>query len=560
MIDSFYAPRFDIRISGLTLSADVSNQVTSVSYDSDLDMASMFNITMRNPDNQFLDSALFDLGKRVEVYIGYGNDLRPMMLGEITSLEPSFPEGGAPTLRISGYDLSYKMRNNQLDRSFQNVTDSVIAAQLAGEAGLIPVVDPSPIFHKDKVQHSGSDMALLKKLAKANFFEVYARWDKLYFQLPRPQTEAIMLEWGKNLSSFSPRISNAGLAGSQIVRSYNEELAQTIVAFAMAADFNPDTLQEKLGSSALDLLLSLGRRVLHKEKVESTVDAFVIAQSIMQEILDGMYEGSGSCIGVPDLQAGQYITIQGVGKRFSGAYRIRKATHTIDDGGYRTSFDVTQKSSTSLLPLLRKSLQEAPSPNKSEQFYGVAIGKVTQNNDTDSGIPMGRVKVSYPWLSDSAESGWARCATPMAGSQIGMYFLPEVGDEVLIAFEQGNLASPVVIGSLWNADQQPPASNTDGQDNIRLIKTRSGHTITLDDTKGGEKIVISAKGGSQITMSNDGSVTTSAKGGGQVAMNKDGSVTISAKGDMTLSSQNGSITIQAQNGSITLAAQGVDVQ
>ncbi|GHO83199.1 phage baseplate assembly protein V [Dictyobacter formicarum] len=542
MIDAFYAPHFDIRISGLTLSADVSNQITSISYDSDLDMASMFTITMRNPDNQFLDSALFDLGKRVEVYMGYGNDLHPMILGEITSLEPSFPESGAPALRISGYDLSYKMRNNQQDRSFQNVTDSRIAAQLAAEAGLIPIVDPSPIFHKDKVQHSGNDMALLKKLAKANFFEVYARWDKLYFQLPRPQTQAIVLEWGKNLSSFSPRISNTGLAGSQIVRSYNEELAQTIVAFAMAADFNPDTLQEKLGSSALDLLLSLGRRVLHKEKVESAIDASVIAQSMMQEILDGMYEGSGSCIGIPDLQAGQYITIQGIGKRFSGTYRIRKTTHTIDEGGYRTSFDVTQKNNTSLLPLLRKSLQEVSSPTGSEQFYGVAIGKVTQNNDTESGIPMGRVKISYPWLSDNAESGWARCATPMAGSHIGMYFLPEVGDEVLIAFEQGNLASPVIIGSLWNADQQPPTSNSDGQDNIRLIKTRSGHTITLDDTKGDEKIVIQDKGGSQVTM------------------NQDGTVTISAAKDLVLKAK-GSITLNADknSGSITLGANKVDV-
>jgi phage protein D len=545
MIDAFYAPRFEIRIAGLTLAAAISNQITSVTFDSDLDMASMFNITMRNFDNQFLDSALFDLGKRVEIHMGYGNNLQPMMLGEITSLEPLFPEGGAPMLTISGYDLSYKMRNNQQERTFENVTDSLIATQIAVEAGLIPVVDPSPFFHRETLPYTDSDMALLKKLAQANFFEVYVQWDKLYFQYPRPQTEAIVLEWGKNLSSFSPRISNTGLAASQVVRSYNEELAQTIVAFAVAADFNPDTLKEKLGSSALDLLSSLGRRVIHKEKVASTLDALTIAQSAMQELLDGLYEGSGSCIGIPALQAGQYITIQGIGKRFSGTYRIRKATHTIADGGYHTSFEVTQKSGASLLPLLRKSLQETPAPNKAQPFYGVAIGKVTDNNDSKSLIPLGRVKVSYPWLSDTAESGWARCATPMAGSQSGMYFLPEVGDEVLIAFEHGDLAHPVILGSLWNAERRPPASNSDGQDTIRLLKTRSGHTITLDDTKGNEKIVISDKGGSQITMISD-------KNGSQI--------TITAVADMKLISQNGSIMLQATNGNITLAAQGVNVQ
>jgi len=542
MIGTYYAPRFDIRISGLTLAADISNQVISVSYDNDLDMASMFNLVVRNADNQLIDSALFDLGKNVEIYMGYGNDLQPMMLGEITSVEPSFPEGGAPTLRISGYDKSYKLRNNQPDgRSFQYVTDSAIAAQIAVEAGLIPIVDPSPIFHEDPLPQSGSDMALLKECARANYFDVYVHWDKLYFQFPRPQTSAYVLEWGKNLSSYSPRISSAGLAGLQVVRGYNEELARTIVVFAMAADFNPDNIRERLGSEALDLLLSLGRRVIRDQPVDTTLDALSVAKSVMQELLEGMYEGSGSCIGIPDLRAGSYVSIQGVGKRFSGTYRLRKVTHTIDDSGYRTTFEVTQRGETSFLPKMRKSLQEKPPPNERERFYGVVVGKVTQNVEEKPPF-LGRVKVMYPWFSDNIESGWARCATTMAGKNIGMYFLPEIGDEVLVGFDHGDLSKPVVLGSLWNKDLPPPTTNSDGQDNIRLIKTRSGHTITLDDTKGSEKIVIQDKGGSQITM------------------NQDGTVTISAKKDLNLTSQNGSITIQAQNGTITLAAKGVDVQ
>src|SRR5947209_7839025 len=146
MITSFYAPSFDIRISGLTLAADISNQVISVTCENNLDMADMFSIVLHNADNQLIDSALFDLGKNVEVYMGYGNDLRAMMLGEITAIEPSFPESGAPTLHISGYDKSYKLRHNQpAPRKFQYISDSGIAAKIAGEAGLIPVVDPSPI-------------------------------------------------------------------------------------------------------------------------------------------------------------------------------------------------------------------------------------------------------------------------------------------------------------------------------------------------------------------------------------------------------------------------------
>jgi phage protein D len=545
MIDSpFYAPRFDIRISGLTLAADISSQVISVTYENSLDIADMFSIVLRNADNQLIDSALFDLGKNVEVYMGYGNDLRPMMLGEVTAIEPSFPESGAPTLHISGYDKSYKLRQNQPDRrKFQYTTDSAIAALIAGEAGLIPVVDPSPIFHKKPLVQSGSDMALLKARARANYFDVYVHWDKLYFQFPRPQSEAYVLEWGKNLSSYSPRISSAGLAGLQVIRGYNEALAQTVVAFTMAADLNPDDIVEKMGSTALELLLSLGRRVIRHEKVETSLDARQVAISIMRELLEGMYEGSGHCIGIPDLRAGKFVNIQGIGKRFSGQYRLRKVTHTIDGNGYHTSFEVTQKNSADFLPQLRKSLQNTPPPDKEAPLQGVAIGIVTANNDTqEKDGALGRVKLSFPWFSDTFESDWVSCVTPLSGRGIGMFFLPEVGSEVLVAFVNGDISKPIVLGSLWNDKKRPPGESIEGLDKVRIIKTKSGHTIMLDDTQGSEKILITDKGNSQITM------------------HQDGTVTISAAKDLILKAKR-SITLDTNrdNGSITLGADKVDV-
>ena len=155
----------------------------------------------------------------------------------------------------------------------------MIAAQIAAEAGLIPVVDPAPMPpHPKPLRQTGSDMAFLKERAAANFFDVYVHWDKLYFQFPRPQTEALMLEWGRNLISFEPRIASAGQTGMQVIRGYNQELAQTIVSFAMAVDLNPDNLMEQLGSAGLDLLISFGRSVLHKQAVESPVDGDGVGQ------------------------------------------------------------------------------------------------------------------------------------------------------------------------------------------------------------------------------------------------------------------------------------------
>lgn len=525
MIGDFYAPRFDIRIAGLTLAADVTAQVLRVSCDNNLDVADMFTVVLRNADNRLLDSALFDLGKTVEIHMGYGNDLHPIMLGEIASIEPSFPESGPPTVKITGYDKSYKMRHNQPDRpAFRYVTDSVIAAQIALENGLIPVVDPSPIFHRHALAQTGSDMGFLSARAEANFFDVYVYWDKLYFQFPRPQTEAIVLEWGKNLSNFEPRISSASLAGLQVIRGYNEELAETIVAFAVAADLNVDNIVEKLGSSALELLLSMGRRLVKDKKVSTPLDAALLAKSILRNILEGLYEGTGSCIGIPALRAGKFVGIRGVGKRFSGKYRLRKVTHTISAAGYHTSFEIMQRESGTLLALARKYLAR----KKEFKVTGVAVARVIANAEilaVPPEVPLGRVKLSFPWLSDKIETGWVRCAMPMAGKNSGLFFLPDVGDEVLVAFENGDVSRPVVIGSLWNGQQLPPETNQ-GLNVTRVIKTKAGHQIKFDDTLGLESVVVQHKNGSEVRMEFNGSVTVSART--DLTLKATGSITLEA--------------------------------
>jgi uncharacterized protein involved in type VI secretion and phage assembly len=150
-------------------------------------------------------------------------------------------------------------------------------------------------------------------------------------------------------------------------------------------------------------------------------------------------------------------------------------------------------------------------PHEAGKIYGVVMGIVTNNQDPDK---MGRVRVKFPWLSDDHESWWARIATPMAGAGRGVYFLPEVNDEVLVAFEHGDVRFPYVVGALWNGQDAPPANNDDGKNNIRVVHSRSGHLIRLDDTDGDEKVeIIDKTGGNSITIkSSDNSITLTCTG------------------------------------------------
>jgi uncharacterized protein involved in type VI secretion and phage assembly len=124
------------------------------------------------------------------------------------------------------------------------------------------------------------------------------------------------------------------------------------------------------------------------------------------------------------------------------------------------------------------------------RIAGVVVGIVTNNSDAGG---MGRVKVRLPWLSDKDESNWARVAAPMAGNGRGFYCLPEVGDEVLVAFECGDMNFPYVLGALWGGKDKPPATNEDEENNVRVFKSRSGHVIRFTDKGGEEKIEIIGK-------------------------------------------------------------------
>jgi uncharacterized protein involved in type VI secretion and phage assembly len=144
---------------------------------------------------------------------------------------------------------------------------------------------------------------------------------------------------------------------------------------------------------------------------------------------------------------------------------------------------------------------------------GVVTGIVKSVEDPDQ---QGRVQVSFPFLGGQNDSTWAPVATLMAGGGRGSWFMPEVGDEVLVAFNQEDVSHPYIIGFLWNGQDKPPVSDTDITAKVRRLRTVSGHRIDFDDSNGAEKITIHTQGGHEIVMddttgSGNISITTSGK-------------------------------------------------
>lgn len=180
-------------------------------------------------------------------------------------------------------------------------------------------------------------------------------------------------------------------------------------------------------------------------------------------------------------------------------------------------------------------------PRSQGRVTGVVSGIVSSNTDPDQ---LGRVKLRLPWRSDEFETDWARVVAPMAGKDRGTWFLPEVGDEVLVAFDGDDIRYPYVLGALWSKTDSPPEKNADGKNAIRLIKTPGGHLIKFVDLENEDVLLIQLRDGKKVEIKTEGiqiddganKITLDAKGG---------SVTIEAKASLSLKAPK--IAIEAGN-------------
>lgn len=195
------------------------------------------------------------------------------------------------------------------------------------------------------------------------------------------------------------------------------------------------------------------------------------------------------------------------------------------------------------------------------RFYGVYPATVVSITDPED---QGRVRIQLPWSPDTGEDvfeAWARLATMMGGNNRGSWFVPDVDDEVLVAFEGGDAKRPYVVGSLWNGQDAPPETmDGGGENNVKVLRSRNGVKITLDDSSGQEQLVLETPGGHVVTLDDGGStITLQDSGGSTVEMGPSG-VSITTSGsfqvqasDATISA--GSVTVSSGSSTFTGAVQ-----
>ena len=413
------------------------------------------------------------------------------------------PTSGPATVEVQGFDLFHGLARGTVYRKFGGeglspdsaMRDSEIASRIASEMQLQASIEETPARTSARVQDNKTNLAFLQELAQENGYFAWVDSGTLYFKSKPPERpDTIRLEWGKTLLSFSPRLSTAGLVNEVLVQGWDpiqkKRFLATVKRDERAAGVAKNGLKQISKGSG-----GRSQRVVSNASVSNLREAEVLAESVLRSQQVTTVTGRGSCLGDPSLRVGAKLELSGIG-RFEGSYLATTVTHTVGENGYQTSFEVNSDAGKSApdFPDVRGSSGDRDRRGAG----GVVVGLVLDNRDPDG---LGRVKINLPGASEEEIGHWARIAAPMAGAGRGMFFLPEKDDEVLVAFEQGNSARPYVLGALWNGKDKPPESNTDGRNNLRLIKSRSGHLVRLDDSIGAEKIeIIDKSGANSITI------------------------------------------------------------
>jgi phage protein D/phage baseplate assembly protein gpV len=543
-------------IQDKALPPDVVPLLTSAYVDDSQRLPDMFSLRFRDPGRIVLAKTNAKVGAKVKVSVmtATASAPEPLIEGEITALEAEFDAGGTFTV-IRGYDQMHRLFRGRRTASFVQMTASDIATKVAQRAGLkVGTVTATRTVFPHVSQAGQTDWDLLELLARDSGFEVAVRDGSFSFTPPAQAAKApapsngsgpnpLVLELGKDLLRFRSVLSSAQQVGKVEVRGWDVATKQPLTATAPAQTRSAELPTVK----PEDLAKVFGDPTYVSTDVPYRTQAEVdeAATSLAEEIAGTFAEFEGVALGNPQVRAGAAVSVTGLGEPFDGKYTVTTSRHRFDPTtGYTTSFSVTGRQNRTLLGLTSGGSAARSAP------AGAMIGVVDDVADPDK---LGRVRLQFPWLAEDYVSDWARTLQPGAGKDRGWAVLPEVGDEVLVCFEQSDFSRPVVLGGLYNGVDTIPSGPADlvdsgsGAVNRRSMVSRLGHRVDLLDQGGAKEGIRVATTGDKLLLNLDHTKTT-------ITVHADGKVLIEGSQGVTIDSA--SSAMELKGGQISLKATG----
>ncbi len=569
-----YSGSLIVEVEGQELPEDVATQLVSGYVDDSRNVPDLFVLRFGDERATVLEKGGFRIGATVTLKVQTSAPTGPVTLhtGEVTALEAEVGPDGVHAV-VRGLDASHRLFRGTRVEVYRNVTASDVARTVAQRAGMtVGTIDEFPTVLPHVAQAGTNDWDFLARLADEVGAVVGVDDGALDFRRPTSaasapsggsgaREDALTLENGVNVLSLRATVTSAGQVPEVEVRGWDVSTKREVVGTAPAATESAD-LEEADPAELADLFASpkhVHPCLAYSE--QSQCDA--AATALADRLAGGFVELDAVVRGNPMLHAGTAVALIGVGAVFDGRYTISAARHEFTGGeAYVTSLTVANASERSLFGVVSGAAARRTGMN------GVLNATVTDIKDPDE---LGRVRVTFPVLSGSYESWWARTVQPGAGEARGAVVLPEIGDEVLVAFGQGSFDQPYVLGGLFNGRDAPDKAwgehvgANDGTVTRRAFASRTGMVVEHVETSAEERLTVSTNEGRQrvsLVQRPDASIEIVSEGPLNVTAKKDVQVTTSS-GDVTIKGANVAIEATSRltlQGRSALEATGATVK
>lgn len=339
----FFVPAVKIKVDGSDLTMQQipvsSLQVTSTTGPK----ADSFQFRVENgydPESRSFDwiGSTIRVGKAITISLGYKDRLEEVFDGYVTGLSVDYPDDREPSVTVRGMDRSLFMMRGVHSKMWSNAKVSDVVSAIAGLNGLTADVEDTMTKKPLIEQMQTSDFLFVKQLAKDLNYEFFVVGAKLIFRKRKTSaTPVTTLTYGRNLRRFTVDVDISNQISKATVRGLDPATNQPITASSQSAD--------KIGSNpkmGKDIVKSLSSRMVETVYSVSATqgEAQALAAAIMNERALELVTGEGECVGIPELRAGRFIKLGGLGAPFNQPYALSSVTHTFDDRGFFTTFQV----------------------------------------------------------------------------------------------------------------------------------------------------------------------------------------------------------------------------
>ena len=505
-----------------------------------------------------IDDASVDLGSAVEVaaVAPDGGGSVTLFSGEITGITMDMGRGGAPELSLTAHDKSHRLSRTTTVKAFAQSRVSDIVSTIAEKAGLRAAVDAtSETF--DWILQPDTDLGMLTELARRTGYDWWVADSKLHFSRPAA-AQTIAVTYAESLLAFSVRAS--GQHADEVKVQGWDKSQKTAITGSSTTASSAVLATSPLAAKATNAKKAFGSSAIFTMGLTPATPAE--AQSLSQAVLDRAVSGAvtvrGTCVDEPSIALGTALEVSGVPGKVAGTYPVTKVEHVFRSGTpLTTRFSAGDRMSHSLVDTLGTGTARTPAFHHS----GLVVGIVTNAQDPDG---LGRVKIKIPSLSDEVETWWARVVNVGAGATRGYGYQPEVNDEVLVGFENGDPRQPAILGGLFNGADKPPELKYTSTKKLaeRTITSRQGHVFSIvegdDDPTTAAFLFKLAGDKAKLNLAANGATVEMPQGKPITVKSGSSSIVISESGDITIASQSGNISLKSDGGNVTI--EGLEVK